>query len=184
MWIHLTYFPTATNAPVWLNVSTSRGWRCRGIRSSGLSTSLVLRDIVAVILVDMLRTVRMEGIRAIDQQVNRRRDRNIAADGRIERNQHTLHHTVYDGFAVLGFVYLEVRRFHTRLDEIARSIDIKQGWSLAFDLAAYQYAGVKLCVVIFQVLAITLIGSTPRHRPVRPLQTGHLHYAYAARYLP
>ena len=59
------------------------------------------------------------------------------------------HHAVYDGFAVLGFTYLEIRGFATSLDKITGSVDIKQSGLFTFNLPAQQNGRIKIDVVVF-----------------------------------
>src|SRR6266404_8873642 len=122
---------------------------------------------VGIALADALLYAGAQRIARIPQQIDRHADGNIAADGRVERNQGALRrflvwrgtgqHAVEDGFAVLAFADLEVNGVDAGLDEISRRVDVEKPRLLTLDLAAQQKRGVVIDVVLRKIRSVALL---------------------------
>lgn len=88
------------------------------------------------------------------QRVDRQADRQVAADGRIKRDQHALERfgqrggegddLIKDRLAVLGFTDLEIRRVRRGFDEVALRIDMEKPGNVTGNLAAHDQAGAEI----------------------------------------
>ncbi len=95
-----------------------------------------------------------ETVPLVADQIDRHADREVAAHGRIERDQHALRRigkrrgrgddAIDDRFAVLRFTGLQKGRITPRLDEVSLGVDPKQPQRLAADLSAEDERGVEL----------------------------------------
>jgi hypothetical protein len=82
----------------------------------------------------------------VADQVDGHADGQVAAHGRVKRDQHAFgrfgkaggrrDHAIDDGFTVFGFARLEKRGVEPGFDEIALGVDPEQSWLFALDLTA------------------------------------------------
>ena len=101
---------------------------------------------VGVRFLDVALYPDLEAVPVVDEQVDRKPHRDVAAHGRVERDQDALRRLeqprtrfddpVDDGFAVLALAHLEIGRLLRRLDEVALGVDEKKTLMLAQNLAA------------------------------------------------
>ena len=119
---------------------------------------------IFVLQLDALLAPHVQRVALVDQEVDRQADRQVGAQGRIERQQRQLgglaqphgglRHAVDDRLAVLVLADLEVGRVVGRLDEVALGIDVEEARHLRADLAAENEGGIEAAAVGLQRRAI------------------------------
>src|SRR5579862_7263519 len=107
-------------------------------------------------------------------QVDGHANRQVAAHGRVEGDQHALHrishagrrcdHAIDDGLAILRLSRLKEERIAARLDEVAFGEGAKQSQAVALDLAAYDERGIEGALAAREMCTVPALDIAHRIR--------------------
>ncbi len=127
---------------------------------------------IGVALGDAAANLGLQRVAAIDQEIERHADREVAAQGRIHRHHDELHpvarigvvlqHAVEDRLAVFGLADLEEGRVGRRLDEIAGGIDLEQPHAAPLELPAEEDRDIELDLLRLERRPVAAIDAPHR----------------------